>query len=134
MASGIYNRFKANLMNKIVDLEADTIRIALMNNSHGFIATHSIWGNISANEVSGTGYTPGGGTLTGKAVTEGASTKWDATDFTWPASTITAYHAVVVDISATSNLICSFDFGAAKSSSNGNFTIQFHADGILDLT
>jgi hypothetical protein len=39
MASGIYNRFKANLMNKVVDLEADTINVSLYNGTHAFTAT-----------------------------------------------------------------------------------------------
>ena len=51
MTSGIYNRFKANLMNKEVDLEADTIKVALLNNSHSFTATHNTWSQVSANEL-----------------------------------------------------------------------------------
>ena len=134
MASGIYYRFKANLMNKEIDLEADTIKVMLLDNSHSFTATDNVIGDVSANEVSGTGYTAGGGTLAGKAVTQGATTKWDATDLTWAASTITAYHAVPWDDTiATDDLLCSIDFGGAKSSSAGNFTIQWHADGIITL-
>jgi len=121
-------------MNKIVDLEADTIKVMLLNNSHAFTATHNVIGDVSANEVSGTGYTAGGATLAGKAVTQAATTKWDATDTTWASSTITAYHAVIYDDTvATDDLIASIDFGAAKSSSAGNFTIQWHADGIITL-
>jgi len=134
MASGIYNRFKANLMNKVVDLEADTIKVMLLNNSHAFTATHNVIGDVSANEVSGTGYTAGGATLAGKAVTQAATTKWDATDLTWGSSTITAYHAGIYDDTVgTDDLIASIDFGGAKSSSSGNFTIQWHADGIITL-
>jgi hypothetical protein len=135
MASGIYNRFKANLMNKEVDLEADTIKIALLNNSHSFTATHNTWSQVSANELAnGNGYTTGGATLGGKAVTQAATTKWDATDPTWPASTLTAYHAVIYDDThATDDLICSFDFGGAVTTVSGTLTIQFHADGIITL-
>ena len=133
MASGTYNRFKANLMNKIVDLEGDTIKIALLNNSHSFTATHNTWSQVSANEVSGTGYTAGGATLAGKAVTQASTTKWDATDVTWSTATITAYHAVIVDITATSNLICSIDLGGAQTVTAADLTIQFDTAGIITL-
>jgi len=97
MASGIYNRFKANLMNKEVDLEGDTIKVALLDNSHSFTATHNTWSQVSTNEISGTAYTAGGATLAGKAVTQASTTKWDATDVTWSTATFTAYHAVIYD-------------------------------------
>ena len=134
MASGIYNRFKANLMNKVVDLEADTIKVMLLSNSHSFTATHNVIGDVSGNEASGTGYTAGGATLGSKAVTQAATTKWDAADTTWASSTITAYHAVIWDDTvATDDLIASIDFGGAQSSNNGDFTIQWHTDGIITL-
>jgi len=133
MASGIYNRFKANLMNKEVDLEADTIKVALMNNSHTFTATNTVWSNVSTNEMTGTGYSTGGATMAGKAVTEAATTKWSATNVSWTTATFTAYHAVVYDTTASSNLICSFDFGGAQAVTAGTFTIQWNANGIITL-
>ncbi len=134
MASGIYNRFKANVFNKIVDLEADVIKVGLLDNVHAFTATNTVWGDISANEIAGTGYTAGGATLAGKAVTEAATTKFDGTDIAWTTATFSAYHAVVYDTTATSNLICSFDFGGIKTVTAGTFTIQWHANGIITLT
>lgn len=131
MASGIYNRFKANLMNKVVDLEADTIKVALMNNSHSFTATDATFSNT--NEITGTGYTAGGATLANKSVTEASTTKFDADDTSWTTATFTAYHALMYDTSASDNLICSIDFGGAQSVTGATFTIQWHADGIITL-
>ena len=134
MASGIYNRFKANLMNKEVDLEADTIKCALLDNSHTFTATHNTWSQVSANEISGTGYTANGQNLASKAVTQAATTDFDAADVSWTSATFTAYHAVLYDDTlAGDDLICSFDFGGAESVSSGTFTIQWHADGIITM-
>lgn len=135
MTSGIYNRFKANLMNKEIDLEADTIKIALLNNSHSFTATHNTWSQVSANELaSGSGYTTGGATLGNKAVTQAATTKWDADDASWSSATFTAYHAVIYDDTMSNDdLICSIDFGGAQTVSSGTLTIQFHTDGIITL-
>lgn len=135
MASGIYNRFKANLMNKEVDLEADTIKVILLNNSHSFTATHNTYSQVSANELSnGSGYTTGGATLGSKAVTQGATTSWDAADASWTTATFTAYHAVIYDdTTASDDLICSIDFGGAQAVSGGTFEIQWNASGIITL-
>lgn len=134
MASGLYNRFKANLMNKILDLEGDTIKVMLLDDSHAFSAAHNVIGDVSANEIAGAGYVAGGGTLAGKAVTQGATTKWDATDITWAAATFTAYHAVIYDDTVgTDDLICSIDFGGAQAVAAGTFKIQWHANGIITL-
>lgn len=134
MASGIYNRFKANLMNKEVDLEADTIQVALLDDNHSFSATDNTWSDVSANEISGTGYTASGATLDGKSVTQAATTKWDATDVSWTSATFSAYHAVIWDDSVgTDDLICSIDFGGEQQVTSGTFTIQWDSDGIITL-
>ncbi len=132
MASGVYNRFKANLMNKEVDLEADTINIALYDNSHAFAATDTDY--TTSNELATTGgYTQGGIALASKAVAEAATTSWDAADATWAAATFTTRHAVIYDISVSNDLICSIDFGADQTVAAGTFTIQFDASGIITL-
>lgn len=134
MASGVYNRFKANLMNKEVDMEADTINVALFDNSHSFSAADNVWADISANEISGTGYTTKGAALTSKAVTQASTTKFDAADLTWSTGTFTAYHAVIYDDTVASDpLIASIDFGGAQTVTAADFTIQWHVDGIITL-
>lgn len=132
MASGIYSRFKANLMNKVVDLEGDTINVALYDDSHAFNAAHTDYTTDNELATAG-GYTQGGSALAGKAVTEGATTKFDATDHAWTSATFTAYHAVIYDSTAGNDLICSIDFGGAKTVSAGTFTIQWHVDGVITL-
>jgi hypothetical protein len=136
MASGIYERFKANLMNKIVDLEADAIKVSLMDNSHTFTSTNDVWTDVSTNELpTAGGYTAGGATLAGAAVTQAGTTKFDGTDTAWAAATFSAYHAVLWDDTlGADDLICSFDFGGIKTVTAGTFTIQWHADGIITLT
>ena len=133
MASGIYNQYKADLLNKEVDMEGDTIKVMLLDNSHSFTATDTDAGDVSANEITGTGYTAGGAVLSGGAVTEGATTKFDATDSPWAASSFTAYHAVLYDTTNSNNLICSFDFTEAKTVSSGTFTVQWDTAGVLTL-
>lgn len=140
MASGVYNIFKSELMKGSIDLVNDTIKVALLNSSHSFdpdSTANAEWADISANEASGANYTAGGQSLAGKTVTvdnvdnEGV---FDANDINWPAATITARHAVIYDDTTTPKyLIASIDFGQDTSSTNGNFQIQWDAEGIINL-
>jgi hypothetical protein len=133
-ASGVYNRFNANLMNKEVDLEEDTIKVALMDDNHSFTATDNEWDDVSANEISGTGYTAGGEDLATKTVTQDATTKWDADDVEWSSATFSTYHAVLYDDTLTNDdLIVSIDFGDEVSVSSGTFKIGWDEAGIITL-
>lgn len=135
MASGTYNRWRANLMNKIVDMEADVIKVILLNNSHSFVAAHNVVGDVDGNELpTAGGYTQKNKTLAGKSVTQAAAVKWDATDVVWAAATFSAWHAVLYDDTVgTDDLIGSIDFGGEKIVAAGTFTIQWHVNGIITL-
>ena len=134
MASGIYNRFKANLMNKVVDLEADVIKIILLDTNHSFTASNTVLTDVNSNELGATGgYSTGGNTLGSKAVTQAATTKWDAANTAWTSATFEAFHAVIYDSTATDNLIATIDFGGGKTVAAGTFTIQFDSSGIITL-
>ena len=130
--SGIYRTFKEYVADNTIDLDTHTFKVALMDNTHTFTSTNSLWANVSGNEISGTGYTAGGKTLASVtwASTGGDTIQWDAADSSWTSATFTAYHAVIYG--STSNaLVCSFNFGGAQTVSNGTFTIQWNANGIL---
>jgi len=139
MASGVYNTFKSEIMKKNIDLVNDTVKVALYTSSASFVAENDSY--AATNEVSGAGYTAGGAALASKAVTvddtddEGV---FDAADTTWSTSTITARYAIIYDDTVTTpnadQLIACIDFGSDKSSSAGNFTLQWDAEGILNFT
>ena len=141
MASGVYNRMKANLMNKLVSLAnaGDVIKVALLDTNHVFDADNNVFTDISANELSssGTGYTSGGETLANQLVTQDDTNdlaKFDADDVQWLTATFTAFHAVIYDDTlAGDDLIGSIDFGGAKTVTGGTFTIAWNANGILRL-
>lgn len=139
MADVIYNSFKRDIMNGSIDLDTDTIKVALVTSSYTPDQdAHDNFDDIT-NEISGTGYTAGGATLSNKAVSADNTDNegvFDADDVTWSSSTITARGAVIyksTGTASTSKLICYIDFGSDKVSSNGNFTITFNAEGIINL-
>lgn len=139
MANIVYNRFLANLMNKLIDLGngGDTLKCALLSNTYTPDKDHDVWADVSAHEVSGTGYVADGATLGSQAVAQNDTTDkgtFDADDVLWSSSTITARYAVIYDDTlASDDLICLFDFAADKTSENGDFKIQWNALGILNL-
>ena len=67
MPSGVYNQFKTEIMNKVIDLEADDIKVALLDTNHSFDQTHTGWTPRATNELSATGgYATGGESLTAR--------------------------------------------------------------------
>ncbi len=142
MASKLYGQFLSQALNKEIDWDTDTIKVALLTNSYTPDQdAHNYLDDVITNEVSGTGYTAGGNTLANKTNTYNAGTNvivLDADDTTWSSSTITARYAVVYDASPATNatrpLIGYVDFGSDQSSSNGNFTITWDATGIVRIT
>lgn len=138
MASVIFNIFKQKLMVGECDLDTDQFYVALLSNAFTpNIDTQTIWDDIDANEISGTGYVAGGTSLAGMTVTLNTTTDkaiLDANDVTWVNSTITARYVAIYKKVAPQWLVAAFDFGADKASNNGDFTIQWNASGILDLT
>ena len=135
MSSGLYDCFKEDLFGGTVDLDSDTIKCALLTSSHSFTQTNTTWANVSANEISGTGYTAGGVELSSKTISVSSGVaRWDAADATWLTSTFTARHAVLYDTTNSSSLIASIDFGGDQTISVGTFTVQWSTGGIMALT
>lgn len=140
MANQVYNSFKKDSMVGTFNLSADTLKVVLVTSGYTpNIDTHTKYSDIT-NEVVGVGYTTSGSTLAGVVVSgdlTGDRAILDANDVTWASSTITAAGAVIYKANgsaATSPLIGYVDFGGSKSSSNGDFVIQWNSSGILTLT
>lgn len=136
-----YGSLISKAFNKEVDWDTDTVKVALVSSAYTPNQdTHDYWDDVSANEVTGTGYTAGGATLASKTVgyTGGTNvTKFDAADTSWTTSTITARYAVIyvsTGSAATSALIGYVDFGTDQSSSAGTFAITWDAAGIFTTT
>lgn len=141
MPSKLYGNFLLKALNKEVDYDTDTIKVALLTSSYTPDQdAHDYFNDVSTYEVSGTGYTAGGNTLASKTATYDSGTNvivLDAADTTWASSTITARYAVVYDstgTASTSTLIGYVDFGSDQSSTNGNFTITWDSTGIVRIT
>lgn len=124
--------FKQELLQAKHDFTASTghtFKLALYDNNASFTAATTDY--TATNEVSGTGYTAGGGTLTNiTPTTSGTTALTDFDDLTFSSSTITARGALIYNTTAgggtgTTESVVVLDFGSDKSSSAGDFTIIF---------
>ena len=120
--------FKKELLEGVHNFKnsgGNTFKLAMYTNSASFNAATTAY--TTSNEVSGTGYSAGGGTLTRVDPTTSSTTAFtDFSDLTFSSSTITARGALIYNDSASGDpTVVVLDFGSDKSSSSGDFTIQF---------
>ncbi len=103
---------------------ADSMYIALYTSSASLDATTTAYS--ATNEVSGTGYSAGGNSLTAVAPTSSGTTAFtDFNDTTWSTATITARGALIYNSTQSNKAVAVLDFGADKTSTAGDFTIVF---------
>ncbi len=109
----------------------DTFKLAMYTNSASFNAATTAY--TTSNEVSGSGYSAGGGTLTRvDPSVSGTTALTDFSDLTFTNATVTARGALIYNTttgsgSGTTDTVVVLDFGSDKTSTAGDFTIQFPA-------
>lgn len=127
-----------NIWKKKMDLSTDTLKIALFNSSLDLETNRDVYAqysDVSADEISGTGYTVGGVALSNVAVsldTANHLVKLTADDPAWENATITAHYAIIYDVTAGNLLVGFVDFGQDESTSNIEFKIDFGGIPIRD--
>jgi len=105
----------------------DTYKIALYTSAATLDATTTAY--AATNEVTGTGYTAGGATLTGLTVNSTGTVAFlDFTSPVWAAATITARGALIYNSSKTNKAVLVIDFGADTTSTSGDFTVNMPAN------
>lgn len=120
--------FKAELMTGTHDFTTSTgnsFKMALYTSSATLSAATTAY--TATNEVSGTGYTATGQALTNVTPTTSGTTAYtDFADVTWSTATITARGALIYnDTAAGDPAVVVLDFGADKTSTAGDFVVQF---------
>ena len=124
--------FKVELMQAVHNFTTgtgNTFKLALYDNSASFTAATTAY--TVTNEVANSGtYAAGGGTLTNVTPTSTSTTAFtDFADLSFTSATITAYGAMIYnDTAAGDPSVCILDFGGAKTSTAGTFTIIFPTD------
>jgi hypothetical protein len=122
--------FKIQLLNGLQNFSANTFKIALYTSSATLDANTTAYS--TSNEVAtGGNYVAGGNTLSVTTTpTDGGSGTTafiDFADTTWSAATITARGALIYNNSQGNSAVAVLDFGSDKTSTDGDFTVQFPA-------
>ena len=124
--------FKVELMKGVHNFTTgtgNTFKLALYDNSASFTAATTAY--TVTNEVANSGtYAAGGGTLVNITPTSTGTTAFtDFADLSFTSATITAFGALIYnDTAAGDPTVCVLDFGGAKTSTSGTFTIIFPTD------
>jgi hypothetical protein len=136
--------FKAELLLAVHDFRetgGDTFKLALYTSSASLDANTTAYS--SSNEVTGTNYSAGGGTLSRLGVVASNTNATagvgftDFSDLTFANATITARGALIYNNTPSANsnanttltnaAVAVLDFGSDKASTDGDFTIVFPA-------
>lgn len=124
--------FKDELLEGVHDFRSsggDTFKLALYDNTPNFTAATNAY--TSSGEVPNSGsYSAGGGTLTNVSPTTSGTTAFtDFADLSFTTATITAYGALIYNTTPahtyTNPSVVVLDFGGARTSTAGTFTIVF---------
>ena len=108
---------------------ADVFKLALYTSSATLGASTTAYTTSDEVSSSGTNYTAGGLTLTISQVptSTGTTAFLDFDDLTFPSATITANGALIYNETQSNKAVAVLAFGGDKTSTAGNFTIQFPA-------
>ena len=121
------NAFKTGLMSGTYNFNTNAFKIALYTANATLDATTATY--TSTNEITGTGYTAGGQSLTVTTTpTTGSSGNVAYISFanvSWSGA-LTARGALIYDVTNGNQTVCVLDFGGDKTSTT-TFTVQFPA-------
>ena len=130
--------FKKELLFGVHDFDTsasgDTFKLALYTNSASFTAATTAY--TTSNEISGTNYSAGGGTLNSiDPTTSGTTALVDFDNLVFSNVTVSAVRGALsyntspdtTSISVSNPTVLVLDFSADKAASSGDFTIVFPA-------
>ena len=129
ISTAMCTSFKVEILKGVHNFTAagDQYKLALYTSSATLGAATTAY--ASTNEASGTNYTAKGAALTNvNPSSSGTTALTDFADLTFSNATVTANGALIFNDSASGDpAVCSLAFGGDKTSTAGDFTIQFPA-------
>ena len=127
MANIVPDSFKNELFlatHNFSSTAGNTFKLALYTTVSGFSTGTTNY--ITTNEASGTGYSTGGTTLTNLGSTVAQNISFVSfNNVTFSTATLTASCCLIYNSTQSNKAVVVLDFGGSKTSTNGDFTIQF---------
>ena len=129
---GLTNSFKQEMLQAGQNLATDTLRMALYTAFADIGPETAVY--TTTNEVTGTGYTAGGVTVTGAAIntqTTGPNAGTVYVDFnnvSWPGANFVARGALIYNVTRSNKTVAVLDFGSDKTFTSINNTVTMPAN------
>jgi hypothetical protein len=127
ITQALCSSFKKEIFEATHDFNAsggNTFKIALYTSSASLSAATTAY--TTSGEVTGTGYTAGGKTLTNVDPTLSGTIGFiDFSNISWTSATFTARGALIYNSTNGNKAVTVLDFGGDKDVSNGTFSISF---------
>lgn len=137
----VYGKAMQAIVNKEVDFDTDTIKVALCTSTYTPDQDAHDYFNDITNELTDGSYTAGGETLASKTVTYDSGTntvKLDCADVTFSSLTSTGIRYAIfyrdTGTGSTSPLLCYMDFGANQDVAAQDFILVIAGSGLLTLS
>lgn len=125
---GTVDSFKQELFHAIHDFGSDVFKIALYDNDANIGPTTTAY--TATDEVSGTGYSAGGATLTISTIGMAQGVSWaDISDVSWPGASFTARAGLIYNSTRANRAVMVLDFGIPRVFTSTSNTIVFPAAG-----
>jgi len=127
ITQALCSSFKREIFEATHDFNAsggNTFKVALYTSSASLSAATTAY--TTSGEVTGTGYTAGGKTLTNVDPTLSGTIGFiDFSNISWTSATFTARGALIYNSTNGNKAVTVLDFGGDKDVSNGTFSISF---------
>jgi hypothetical protein len=133
MADLIFNDFLEELFKGNIDLDGDTFKAIILDNTYTPDASDHDYADVSAYELeTGSGYTAGGEALSQSVAETDGTVTFDADDITWTTATFTGRYVVIFDDTHDDDLlVCLLDMDEDKTGLGDNFIARFNALGVI---
>jgi hypothetical protein len=124
---GLTNSFKQEMLQAGQNLATDTLRMALYTAFSDIGPETTVY--TATNEITGTGYTAGGETMTGVTIstqTTGPNAGTVYVDFnnvSWPGADFIARGALIYNVTRSNKTVAVLDFGSDKTFSSVSNTV-----------
>ena len=121
---GATTSFKVQLLDGVHNFLTDTFKIALYTGNASLDASTTVYS--TSNEVTGTGYTAGGNTLTViPPASSGTVAYVSFQNTSWASASFTARAALIYNATQGNKSVAVLDFGGDKTVTAGTFAVQF---------
>lgn len=146
MAAGdghIFNSFKLALLGKLIDCDTDTFKLALFNKAYAAGQLDGVTQAYGAtpwdsDEIVAANYTAGGVSVGTCVLTQqdgSDNVKWDddGTDAAWTSLGAATIQTALLYDDTPATKYAAIVWEIATNSNGGNYTVQFHANGMMTL-